>query len=621
MPDKDKGEEKGTAKFVRDKTLVIENEINIESKPRIKHLLKLWKYVFTSIPVMCSIYLGLYIILSIMRPLLAFIWGKYIDNVSNFISGESVIPAILLVTAFWFINFLVGLINRYVVPMDDIERLSIVQSNRMQEILISKLYKKIAALSPEYFEVSKINDNINRIFAFFENQWDGLSTQVMMQSYIIIAKLVSLVSIAMTLYLFNPWLCLIVLIAPLPTLYMQLIGQKLRFKFTKDNSELMRKANYFENVLLNTGAKEMKVFGLYRFFFDKWKMHINEFTKKETRLYRNQTIINIVSNTIFSICSIAANILAIVFFTMRMISLGSLGAVMSLISTLLEDTKQLIVGFAVFFSKKNEGALFSDFNSLNEQVDEGELVSSMTEIKAENLRYRYPLVENYSLDGITIEIKKGEKVALVGENGAGKSTFVKILTGLISPSEGYLYINGIEADEIAPSSRYNSMSVVMQEPAKYTTFNVSDNVFLGDTRLTRNEERIGDALKFSGFNIAQKDDLLGKDIGGTELSGGEWQKLAIARAQYRSRNFIVLDEPTSNIDPVAESEIFQKYMKMAENRTVIIVTHRISIASLANRIIVFEKGRVVEDGSHDDLMAQNGKYAQLYREQAKWYDR
>ena len=129
------------------------------------------------------------------------------------------------------------------------------------------------------------------------------------------------------------------------------------------------------------------------------------------------------------------------------------------------------------------------------------------------------------------------------------------------------------------------------------------------------------ALAAAGFDGIEEDALLGKDIGGTDLSGGQWQKLAIARAYYRDRDFIILDEPTSNLDPLAEADIFRRYIEMARERTVIMVTHRISIAALCDRIVVFSGGRVVEDGSHDELMVANGEYARLHTEQAQWYNR
>jgi ATP-binding cassette subfamily B protein len=265
--------------------------------------------------------------------------------------------------------------------------------------------------------------------------------------------------------------------------------------------------------------------------------------------------------------------------------------------------------------------MFFDLMDLPDQSESGEKISSINEIKAENIRYRYPLTDKYVLENVNLTIRKGEKVAFVGENGAGKTTFVKLISGLISPSDGELLINGLSSAEVNPQSRFDLLSVVSQDPARYTTFTIGDNVFIGDTEKTRDENIIDRALTFAGIADIDKSLLLGKDIGGTDLSGGQWQKLAIARGFYRNRDLIILDEPTGNLDPLAEAEIFRQYLQLAKSKAVIMVTHRISVASLADRIVVFAHGNVVEDGSHRELIENNAEYARLYKTQAKWYNR
>ena len=192
---------------------------------------------------------------------------------------------------------------------------------------------------------------------------------------------------------------------------------------------------------------------------------------------------------------------------------------------------------------------------------------------------------------------------------------------MLKPSDGDLRINGTEVERLNPSSRFEVLSSVPQDPARYTTFTVADNVRFGNIAAIADKGKISESLHFAGLEAMDENALLGKDVGGTDMSGGQWQKLAIARAYYRDKDFFILDEPTGNLDPLAEADVFQKYLDMAQDKTVIMVTHRISVASLAERIVVFAHGKIVEDGSHEQLLEQGGEYARLYKAQAQWYDR
>lgn len=252
--------------MLNDKTTAIEQDVEKENKPKLKHLFKLWKYVFSTSKGMCFIFLGLITSLSLLRPLLAFIWGKYIDDLSYHTPGATVIPAIVLLTAYFVINFLIDIINRYKMRREEIERLDVVQANRFQEYFDTKMYKKLSRLSPEYLEVPKINDTMNRVFGFTQDGWSGLNGSIMLPGYNIIAKAVSVVTIATSLYILNPWLCLLVLVAPLPSLYNTYVGNKISFKMNKDNSKLYREAGYYQGLMLSGGTKEIKALGLFDFF-------------------------------------------------------------------------------------------------------------------------------------------------------------------------------------------------------------------------------------------------------------------------------------------------------------------------------------------------------------------
>jgi ATP-binding cassette subfamily B protein len=610
----------------QDRTVPLEAALQRENESSLRHLVRMFVYVVSSAKVMCAIFISLLVLLSLLRPALAYLWGRYIDRAAAYSPGEQVLPMALLVAAYFLIGFLSDLIYRYTHASEDIERLDKVQMNRLQERLNTRIYAKIARLSPECMEVPKINDTIKQVFDYTQNGWDGMNREIMVNGYMIVAKAVSVVAITLSLWLFHPSLALMVLIVPIPTLYTTYIGNKLWFKLVKENSELMRQAAYYENLMLGQTAKEIKALGLYSFFYEKWRALSDRYTAAEKRTQVRSALLNTLSTAISTLVLVGTNVFAILLMADGRISIGALGAVLSLTGTLIADTSRLFRAVATFYAKKNEATAFFDLMDLHEQPTDGADVSAIEEITARDLHYRYPLTDRYVLDGVDLHIGKGEKVALVGENGAGKTTFVKLVSGMLAPSSGDLRINGLPVEEIKPAAHYNAMSAVFQTPARYQTFTVADNVWLGDTACARTaHERTNGAIAASldaaGLANVEEDVLLGKDIGGTDLSGGQWQKLAIARAYYRDRDFIILDEPTSNLDPLAEADIFRRYIEMARDRTVIMVTHRISIAALCDRIVVFSDGQIVEDGSHAELIAAGGEYARLHSEQSQWYDR
>jgi ATP-binding cassette subfamily B protein len=605
-------------KIMRDNTEKIEKDIVIEKKASISLIFRLFRYVFSSAKGICMLFLSATIVLSFLNPVLAFIWQKYIDN-ANAYGGSifAVLQLILLILCYYVIRFILNLLWRYTNAFETIERLDIVQKNRMQEKLDTKLYSKISKLFPEYLEVPLINDVIDQTFSFSS---DAMQRDIMIKGYTIISRLISVILIGLSLYVFSPMLCLVVIIAPIPSLYMSFIGSKIIHKFKKDNTSLLRKANYYQNLITTSATKEICSFNLFDYIYTKWKKLIDEYTKKEKILHLKICIIDSVNTLISNGTYIAGNILAIVLLTKGDITVGQLSAVLTLITFLINDTSSLLSSLGDFLSKKDECAKFFRLLDLKEQ-EYGELSSRKIEnIDIRNLYYRYPMTDRYILNDVSIKIKKGEKIALVGENGAGKTTFVKLLTGMLSPSKGQIEINDQRMERINYKTWYNSISAVFQEPARYHTFSVSDNVKMGDI-LKNDDDMVITSLKKAGFSAADENTLLGKEIGGIDISGGEWQKLAIARCYYRNKDFMILDEPTGNLDPLAEAEIFKSYLKLSENRTVLIVTHRISIAALADRIIVFSDGKIVEDGSHENLISLNGVYANLYNAQAKWYNR
>jgi ABC-type multidrug transport system fused ATPase/permease subunit len=261
------------------------------------------------------------------------------------------------------------------------------------------------------------------------------------------------------------------------------------------------------------------------------------------------------------------------------------------------------------------------FMSLPEIQDGGERLTDDTpHIIFENVSFTYPKTDKKILKGVSFEVKQGERIALVGENGAGKSTIIKLLCRLYKPDSGRILMNGQDIQTLDASALKCVFSVVFQDFCKYT-LTLRENVAFGDLSKLQDDDALLCALRLGlAGDIAQLDTPLGKlEEGGVDLSVGQWQRIAIARACLPDSAFVILDEPTASLDPLAESEMYHSFAEVLKNRGCIVISHRLASARMADRIIVLSDGIVIESGSHSELMHSGGLYAQMYQAQSGWY--
>ena len=257
--------------------------------------------------------------------------------------------------------------------------------------------------------------------------------------------------------------------------------------------------------------------------------------------------------------------------------------------------------------------------------DAAEEVYRKADIAFENVTFSYPDNVNKALDHVTVQIRQGEKIAIVGANGSGKSTFVSLLCGFYQPEEGCIRINGEDIGSNLKKLR-RSVSAIFQRFCQYQD-TLRNNITISSPGRSLEDDGI---LRLAGSTGADEaingqGNALNEMVGifsdtGNNLSGGQWQKIAITRALYRDNACIyILDEPTAALDPIGEANIYRNFRQLTGDKTTILISHRLGVASVVDRILVFDKGRVVEDGSHEELMARNGLYAEMYRAQARWY--
>lgn len=257
---------------------------------------------------------------------------------------------------------------------------------------------------------------------------------------------------------------------------------------------------------------------------------------------------------------------------------------------------------------------FFDYWAIAERTDSDISSSSNDEIKLDHVSFHYSGQERLALEDINLTIKKGEVIAIVGENGAGKTTLTNVILGLFLPSSGTVYYDGIDISTISEAELHKNQSVVPQNFNRYK-MTVRDNIAIGnfnDVDEKKIEQKKQVFLEDSGIS---QNTLLGKEFGGRELSGGQWQQLSCARGFYKNSEFLVLDEATSAIDPLKEKAMYDAFREELNGKTGIIITHRLGAVSLADRIIVLEHGRIVQEGTHHQLLTVDGPYLQLWNTQ------
>ena len=273
----------------------------------------------------------------------------------------------------------------------------------------------------------------------------------------------------------------------------------------------------------------------------------------------------------------------------------------------LAENSRILRELATLFVREPEAE--RETEDLSSQASTAE---AMVQIEA--LSFRYPRLGDSTLKDITASIAPGEIVALVGKNGSGKTTLANILLGLYTPNTGTLQFSKEYTTPSGPSR-----SAVFQNFVKFL-LPVRDNVGFADVNSMQDDNRMKGALQRAGSNLGQNlDAWLGHEFGGRDVSGGEWLRIAVARGLFRPSNFVVFDEPTAAIDPVAEVEIIRELLTKNESRSILIISHRLGVARFCDRVIVLDAGQLVENGSHDELLAKNGLYAQMWQAQASWY--
>lgn len=426
-------------------------------------------------------------------------------------------------------------------------------------------------------------------------------------------------------YKLKPKLVFTIFLIFIPMMLTQFLRTSVYMKLEDEVAPIRREFEHYGNCICNREYfKETRSLGAFKFFKELYDSTLELLNKKQWEADR-KTGFWALGMKVITLCGYFG-VLYILFEALlnNDITVGAFAAIFISLDSLFSIIKELI--------NNQIGALTNSLGSVNNFVNFMEIPERKGKdikpdfnsgIEVINSSFKYPGKEDFTLKNINLRINPGETLAIVGENGAGKTTLVRLMMGLYVPTEGMVKIGGEDTKDISASAFYDGISAVFQKFQKYK-MSLKDNVSISNTESSND---VQDAIEKAGVNL-KKINLpqgietnLSREFNGVDLSGGQWQRIAIARGFYRIHNLIILDEPTAAIDPIEETRVYEKFAEISKNKTAIIVTHRLGSVKIADKIIVMDKGSIVESGTHEELLKAKGKYSIMFEKQAKWYER
>lgn len=456
---------------------------------------------------------------------------------------------------------------------------------------------------------------------------------IMTSVFSIISQLISIISFIVILLGVSPFAPLIIILLSIPSAIISFSYRRKNFQYIRHRSKSRRKLAYYSELLTNKDmAKEIRMFNLSDLFIDRYKKTFKEYFSGLRRLFLNEgywngglSVVNAgVNCALFlyiasKVCAGQMEIGSYSLYTGALNSIsGGVSYIISTVATIYEGT--LFINNLIDFMAEKKTIVPSSLTPASVRHHVGHTIEFV------GVSFRYPGTSRDVIKNFNLKIEPGETLVLVGLNGAGKTTLLKLLTRLYDPSEGKILFDGRDIREYSPSDLYSIFGIIFQDFGRYAV-SAEDNIVFGDIEKKYDEDEVVSAAKQSNADefISHLPDKYKTPLmrifedTGIELSGGQWQKLAVARAFYSDSDILILDEPTASLDPLAEQEIYSQFDKLRKEKTTIFVSHRLSNAATADKIAVIEGGELIELGSHSELMELGGKYCHLFSTQAKRY--
>jgi len=566
------------------------------------------------------------LVAGILPAAIASIGGLFVDAVSTAIQQTGAVADQARSDVLRYVLIEAGL----VVLMTGAQKLNSVCQAILRVLLGNKInvmiLEKALTLELAHFEDAEYYDKLVRA----RREASSRPLSLVIKTFDLLRDVIALTTIAIFLFQFSPWAVLLLAVAGVPAFLAEAKFSGEAFRIHRRRSAERRMQIYLEMVLTREdGVKEVKLLQLGKLFLERYVEIFRNIYKEDRNLVLRRNIWGYLLGLLAS---------GAFYFAYGWVGFAAIAGGITI--------GQMTMYIAQF--RLGQNAVTNSLTSINGMYEDNLYLSNLTEyldhkvpettgdqtqgpdpedgIRFENVSFHYPGSKIPALDRVNFHLRAGESLAIVGENGSGKTTLIKLLTRLYTPTEGKIFFQGLELQEWDVDALRQRIGVIFQDFARYQML-VGENIGIGDVAELDETDQIttaaakGMADEFIKDLPQQYQTQLGtwfKD--GKELSGGQWQKIALSRAFMRSKaDVLILDEPTAAIDARAEAEIFAHFRELTNNRISIIISHRFSTVRMADHIIVLEKSRIMEEGSHEELLAADGQYAHLFNLQAQGY--
>lgn len=576
-----------------------------------KSVIKLLKIVFMSGKMIFVFESMLVIICSFFPVMTAYIWQRILSDVFRPVSEVVVLFLSLAISGGLMIS------NGYFREVIDT-----IFRNEISKNMQKKVHEKAGKLPMDDYEDAALNDLLT---CAGEKFFYGDVLGFIIQGIYTVQLLISIILTGGLVLTYHPILefPFIIILAT------QIFGSILNKKKTEMDLALIpirrKQAVYKDYLTKYEYIKETRCFGIHETFLKKWEESQKEASSYEENASRNIYLLQLLEDLIKRLTVIGTYFVCVILVNRKIVGIGEFGALILLMQQFQNSSSEFVERIQSVHASAVHVQNGLSYFELPQEKREKELSETIQQISFQEVSYRYPGAQGMALQGISIELKKGEVIALVGRNGSGKTTFSRLATGTLLPTKGNVLFNGIPSQSIKNDSLFGKISVLMQDFIKYK-MTVRENIILGDIKKQTKDSELLELSRNMKITFFDRDSIinlnteLGVEYGGTELSGGQWQQLAILRSKYKESDVIVLDEPTAAIDPIREAELFSAFYEMCQGKIGIIITHRLSMCALADLIIFMEDGKILEKGTHEELMKKGGKYSEVFHKQAQMYE-